>query len=189
MASILELENLLVNTRLPISRYRRNVLQKGDTFYRGGTLGLVRHWYTRNFSFSMNLKRKKYDELFEKAVKLCNSTLPDFRFTTIQINESYKMAKHVDSNNGGVSAIIGVGDYTGGELLIYYDGPDKPPTPVDIKNKFFEFDGSKYYHEVAEFTGTRFTLVYYSCFPEDVSDYLIHGVRQPLGTKSHQFKY
>ena len=72
----------------------------------------------------MNLKTKKYAGLFQKAVKLCNTTLPDFRFTTIQINENYKMAKHVDSRNAGVSNIIGVGDYTGGELLIYFEGPD-----------------------------------------------------------------
>ena len=74
-------------------------------------------------------------------------------------------------------------------LLIYYEGPGKPPAPVDIKHKFFEFDEGKYYHDVAEFTGTRITLVDHNCFPEDVSNYLIHGVRQPVGTKSDQFQY
>ena len=29
----------------------------------------------------------------------------------------------------------------------------------------------------------------YSCLPEDVSGYLIHGVRQPPGAKSIQFQY
>ena len=115
--------------------------------------------------------------------------LPDFRFTTIQFNRSYKMAKHLDAKNAGVSYIIGLGDYTGGELIVYFDGKDEPPTPVDIKHKFYSFDGSKYYHEVADFTGTRITLVYYSCLPEDVSGYLIHGVRQPPGAKSIQFQY
>ena len=106
MESILELETLLASTRLPINRYRRNVLQKGDTYYRGVALGLVRQFYTRNFSFSVKLKQKKYGDLFAKAVKFCNSTLPDFRFTTIQVNGSYTMAKHAGSNNGGVSNII-----------------------------------------------------------------------------------
>ena len=99
------------------------------------------------------------------------------------------MAKHLDAKNTGVSYILGLGDYTGGELLIYYDGQDKPPTPVDIKHKLYSFDGSKFFHEVADFTGTRITLVYYSCLPEDVSGYLIHGVRQPPGAKSVQFQY
>ena len=89
-------------------------MKKGDASYRGASLGLVRHRYTSNFSFRMNLKTRKYADLSQKAVKLCNSTLPDFRFTTIQINEGYKLAKHVDSNNAGVSNTVGVGDYMGG---------------------------------------------------------------------------
>jgi len=115
--------------------------------------------------------------------------LPDFRFTTIQFNESYKMAKHIDAKNTGVSCIIGFGNYTGGELLIYYNGKDEPPTPVDIKHNFVCFDGSKYYHETADFEGDRISVVYYSCLPEDVSGLLIHKVRQPPGTKASQFQY
>ena len=44
------------------------------------------------------------------------------------------MVKHVDARNTGVSYIIGLGDYTGGELLVYYDGKCEPPTPVDLKH-------------------------------------------------------
>ena len=88
-------------------------MKEGDTYYRGAAIGLARHRFTANFCFSSNLK-KKYIDILEKAVKLCNVMLPDFRFTTIQFNESYKMAKHVDSRNAGVSYIIGLGDYTGG---------------------------------------------------------------------------
>ena len=45
---------------------------------------------------------------------------------------------------GGVSYIIGLGDYEGGELLVYYDGENVPPTGVDIKHKFYTFDGSRF---------------------------------------------
>ena len=45
---------------------------------------------------------------------------------------------------------------------LYFNGKDEEPTPIDIKNKFYTFDGNKYYHEVAEFTGNRISLVYYN---------------------------
>ena len=69
------------------------------------------------------------------------------------------MAKHLDAYNTAVSYIIGLGDYVGGELLIYFDGENAPPTVVDIKGNFYSFDGSKFYHEVASFTGNRISLV------------------------------
>ena len=32
---------------------------------------------------------------------------------------------------------------------------------VDIKNKFYKFDGAKKYHETEDFTGTRLSLVFF----------------------------
>ena len=61
---------------------------------------------------------------------------------------------------------------------------DEPPTPIDIKGKFYTFDGSSYWHEVAPFSGNRITLVYYNCLPEDISGYTINGIKQAEGTKS-----
>ena len=60
---------------------------------------------------------------------------------------------------------------------------------VQIEHTIFSFDGGNYYHEVADFTGTRATLVYYSCLPEDVPGLLIKKARQPPGTKASQFQY
>ena len=106
---------------------------------------------------------------FQDKVKVKNLTkmvaeehIPDFKYSSIQYNKNYKIKKHIDKRNMGVSYIVGLGDYEGGELLIYFDGQDKPPTAVDIKNKFYTFDGSKYYHEVADFTGNRISLVFYN---------------------------
>ena len=77
----------------------------------------------------------------------------------------------------------------GGELLVYHGCENEPPTVVDIKHNFYAFDGSKYYHEVAEYTGSRITLVYYNCLPPEVSGYLVHGTRQPAGTMRCHFQY
>ena len=68
------------------------------------------------------MRQARYATLYTHARQLCNDRVPYFRFTSIQFNKNYAMNKHVDSHNTGVSYIIGLGDYTGGELLIYYDG-------------------------------------------------------------------
>lgn len=84
-----------------------------------------------------------------------------FKYTTIQYNKNNQCAKHIDGKNVGESIIVGLGDYEGGRLIIYnYEGQDK--VFIDIKNKFFKFNGSKYYHETESFTGNRITLVFFN---------------------------
>ena len=62
-------------------------------------------------------------------------------------------------NNVGESYIIGLGDYSGGELIVY-DSNDNPKY-IDINHKFYKFNGSEFYHEVSDFIGTRITLVFF----------------------------
>ena len=119
-----EFEKLLIETHFPLNRYRKSVYRKGDTGYRGFCGGLVRQ-YRRGkgvFATCRRTKQARYANLFEEAKKLCNEKLPDFRFTTVQFNKKYAMAKHLDAYNTATSYIIGIGDYVGGELLIYFDG-------------------------------------------------------------------
>jgi hypothetical protein len=49
--------------------------------------------------------------------------------TIVKVNKNYAAAIHVDRNNEGPSVIIGLGDYEGGQLWTYDQGP------LDIKNK------------------------------------------------------
>jgi len=44
--------------------------------------------------------------------------------------------------------------------LIVYDKDDRPEY-IDIKNKFYCFNGSEYYHETEEFEGVRVSLVFF----------------------------
>ena len=87
---------------------------------------------------------------------------PEFKFTTIQYNKNMRAARHVDGKNVGISYIVGLGDYTGGELIIY-DNAKTPTGAVrhNLKNKFHSFNGSLYLHEVAPFKGERYTLVFF----------------------------
>jgi hypothetical protein len=84
-----------------------------------------------------------------------------FKYTSIQYNKNNQCQKHLDKNNIGESMIVGLGDYTGGELIIY-DEDGNNPVKHDIRYKPFKFNGSIYPHETAPFEGERYTLVFYS---------------------------
>jgi hypothetical protein len=43
---------------------------------------------------------------------------PDFCFTSIQVNKGYAGRPHVDRNNAGLSLVVALGDFTGGELWL-----------------------------------------------------------------------
>jgi hypothetical protein len=68
--------------------------------------------------------------------------------------------KHLDRKNTGESLLIGLGDYKGGELVVWED-KESPTTTVDISSQSVQFDGSKLYHETAPFEGERYSLVFY----------------------------
>ena len=54
-----------------------------------------------------------------------------------QYNKNHRCAKHKDGRNVGESYIIGLGDYTGGELMVW-DENDKNPKKHNIRNKFYK---------------------------------------------------
>jgi hypothetical protein len=85
---------------------------------------------------------------------------PDFEFNTVVINKNFKTTKHIDSNNVGMSYIIGLGNYLDGELIILDEEGNE--TMINIKNKVFGFNGSKVYHYTNNFVGTRYSLVFYN---------------------------
>jgi len=166
MDTIEILSKKLIDLKFPINKTRENVLKDGDTGYHGFVSGYVRTRFrgrnTCGYGYSIKNNRKDCQECYELGKKLGEELISDFKFSSIQFNKNYKMKKHIDKNNVGKSYIIGLGDYEGGELLIYFDGKDNPPTKIDIKNKFYTFDGNKYWHDVADFTGNRISLVYYN---------------------------
>jgi len=146
---------------------RYNIREEPDTCVRGAVLGdiLLRPKdaaikgtpiYPSKLTF-----RRKYMPLYEECIELMQHHDPTFEFSTIQINDNTTCAKHIDSNNVGESYIIGIGEYLGGELRVFgVDGCDY--VDVNIKNKFYKFDGSKFPHMTLPFTGNRFSIVYYN---------------------------
>ena len=145
---------------------RNNVLREGQTNYEGFALGKVISWAGKGDKagyrkvLSLKTQEKKYKVIFKETKKLLKMKDPEFKFSSIQYNKNHQAAKHKDAKNMGTSYIIGLGNYTGGELIIY-DKDGNNPKKHNIRNKFYKFDGSIYPHETAPFKGERYTLVFF----------------------------
>ena len=162
---LLELNNKLLDFKFRKCSSRANVLQKNDAFYSAFCLGIIFMWAGKGeksgqrYGNSLLTECKKYNELLVQSKELLNSYDPNFECTTIQYNKNYKIAKHIDANNVGESYILGLGNYTGGELIVY--DKNNNPTYIDINHRFYKFNGSELYHETASFIGDRITLVFF----------------------------
>lgn len=96
----------------------------------------------------------RFPELYRTARQLMHVHDPKFKYTSIQINKNMACAPHRDAHNMGPSYGIGLGRYTGGELVV--DGQK-----FKLRNKFVKFDG-RLLHHVEPFKGERYTLIYFT---------------------------
>ena len=160
-----ELLNELESISFPVST-RNNIKRSGHTQY-GFVLGKVRmrgsglKYNDKVVRDSNRTSSPKYARVYELAKAVIKKAKPDFKFNSIQFNKNGRTAKHVDGNNVGVSAMLGLGDYTGGDIFIYNEDGNNPKK-VKTKNRWVTFNGSKLPHETEKFSGTRYTLVYYN---------------------------
>ena len=146
---------LLNSTQFPKNTGRTNNLKPGQTFSLSMVLGKVRMFYGKGLAESRF--NKKHPELLAMAKKLLKSHDPKYGFQAVTINKNHASARHTDKYNGGHSYIIGLGNYTGGEL-VFEEGDYKGVH--NIKNRWLKFKGDTP-HYVKPFKGTRYTLVYY----------------------------
>lgn len=173
--------NILRDFNMPPTK-RYNVRENKDETIYGVCLGHIYPWgralkFNDNERFtpkiSLKTKMKKNKLIYEAAIKLMKDYDPNFKFTSIMINKNVKCKKHIDKYNNNLSYIIGLGDYEGGNLLLY-DKKGNITDSVNIKNNFFKFDGHQY-HSTDDFTGERYSIVYYSIcdYNEDNKQYFL----------------
>jgi len=142
-----DLLKMLKDKRIPNNFYRKN-----SGFGRSQTFGIVK---TRNGGYAGSRMNYARPEVLMELSKVASKILPsDFRFTSIQVNDNYLSAPHKDKGNEGISAIVGFGDYSRGDLVI-------EEHPVNIRHQVCFFDGSLYTHETAAYDGERFSLVFF----------------------------
>ena len=169
-SKIIDIEKILLLFDFPIIdfRWKRQNIRRNieDKNYKGFCLGLVNSWAGKGENagqiklVTKKTKTLKYRDLFSQACDLMDEYDPEFNYSSVQFNKNYQCARHKDGKNVGISYIIGFGDYTGGELIVY-DELGGNPKKHNIKHKFFKFNGSEFYHETAKFKGERITLVFY----------------------------
>ena len=87
--------------------------------------------------------------------KFANWLDPNCKYTSITLNKNFQTSPHYDANNIGTSMIIGLGPYTGGELVVN-------ELVIDIHEKVHYFDGSLLKHHTLPFEGTRYSIVYHT---------------------------
>ncbi len=97
-------------------------------------------------------------ELWELLKEFQNLYFPDFIFSGVQLNKNYKIPRHIDGANQGDSVLVCCGDYIGGNTVVEIDNKE---ILMNGREKPIRFDGSKYYHWVNDFTGTRYSLVFF----------------------------
>ena len=152
----------LRNTEFPKNTGRKNNLNKGQTYSLSMVLGKTMKMYCSKEKDSQKCIRpsrfnKKFPVLLGLAKKFLKSNAPNYAFHSVTINKNHRSAKHTDRNNKGFSYIIGLGNYTGGDL-VFESGDYKGSH--NIKNKWLKFKGD-HPHFVKPFKGERYTLVYY----------------------------
>ena len=104
----------------------------------------------------------EYPELKEIFKEYSSIWFNDFEWTQVQLNKNFKSPPHKDSKNIGESIIVGIGDYTGGELVIQDD--KEKEIEVNINLAPCMFNGSKYIHYTKDWTGDRYSLVFFNNF-------------------------
>ena len=135
---------------IPNQNHRVNVKMR-DHEVIGMPLGVINT--RRGFGpSSQTILRPNLAKLLTHWARAAN---PGFQFTSIQINKNTLCRVHVDKNNLGPSLLIGLGDYSGGELWVDGTGP------LDAKSKWLRFDGN-HGHATVPFAGTRYSFIFFT---------------------------
>lgn len=109
---------------------------------------------------------KMFPELYSELKKLGRMMRPSFEFENIHVNKNTIAERHIDGGQHGVSMIVGLGDYTGGETVVYHDGGTQG-TKYNIFQKPLLFDADTVPHESLPFQGTRYSIIY---FPQNTKN-------------------
>jgi hypothetical protein len=92
----------------------------------------------------------------------------DISYNAITLNQNYQALPHKDKGNKGDSYLIAFGDYIGGDLVLHEGDLSGNH---NIRYKSITTDFSKVLHSVNDFTGNRYSLVFYTLkydIPESV---------------------
>merc|ERR1719343_538900 len=157
-------------------------------------MGLVRD---RQGSIHLTWATQQYQSVIKILCTWLTARLPPeaakFSFTSLNLNCNYAAKRHRDGNNLGPSMIKAFGDFQQGELSVFPNDdksreleklPKEDRVVCDIKKNLCMFNGNSA-HEVADFVGRRFSVVFFtaSCHArakaEDIAKLAELGIPYP----------
>ena len=166
-----KIENILSSMKWPSYKIgekthnsRTNILKGGQSESNKGkeisafVLGKVRQY---NKCELVNSRHTiKFKDLFQELKTLIKLHNPNFKFTSIQLNNGTMTSWHYDKNNRGKSYCIGCGNYKGGGIDLRVDNKI---VHIDNKNKFFHYNGNTIEHRTSpKVSGTRYAIIFYT---------------------------
>ena len=101
---------------------------------------------------------KKYPHIMPLFKNFIDLHYPNFKFNSVYVNKNTVSKPHLDYRNIGESLLVGIGDYTGGETVLYMDDKEKH---FNISSGSVIFDGSKILHGSKPFDGIRYSFVFF----------------------------
>lgn len=158
--------------------WRQNVMKEGQDYVFSDTLGLLRD---RQGDIHLTSPTRRYPQVAELIARWLTDRLPEeaksFKFTGMNLNCNYAGRLHRDNGNFGPSFIKAFGSFTGGELVYYPEdrggalgalesAPPADMQKLDLQKNLLLFNGNLA-HSVTDFSGERFSVVYFttSSFP------------------------
>jgi hypothetical protein len=149
------LKSLYENTRGKNNYHARKIGALNQREARGATAGVVIYRGELQIS-KLSLEHPDLDELLIKFMKQHN---PKFIFNSVYITKNCVSKPHVDAGNIDTSIIVTIGTFTGGGLYVIQD--NLQTILFDIKTQSLQLDGRRHPHYTQEFSGTRYSLIFY----------------------------
>lgn len=125
--------------------------RSGFPVHRGAVFGIIRERFSGKVRESLDTR--EYPHVWEELKRIGNNICP-FKWQTVYINKNLVCPPHKDKGNKGLSLLISFGEYTNGFIVIEGVEYNAYHTPII-------FDGKTMEHWNTEFTGTKYSLVFY----------------------------
>ena len=93
----------------------------------------------------------------------------DFVLQVHAMDETSKAMKHTDDEDISFQYGIGLGDYSGGELITWSsDGIEQPP--INLRNQFVKLDGRLPHMVTPVTSGIRYAVYYYKLYDRRITE-------------------
>lgn len=152
---------MLEKTKLKKRSQKNGNSRRGFKDFYGALYGITKPRFKtgKHLSADSRANPKIYDELLRIGKLVCK--IP---FSTIQINKDLQCCAHRDNHNSGLgSTLISFGDFQGGEICIQENENSSTFNVYSAKYQPIQFRGDKLTHYNLPHTGTKYSLVFFTC--------------------------